>query len=114
MARTLFGGPSQPEPTDERGGIQNARLKALGSDSVINPNQYENDANWESHIRWTGPQILRQIPEINVLSVGMGTSGTVSTSINKHSSRQIDIAHDKVTGLGQYFATAKPSCFRLG
>lgn len=34
---TLFGGPSQPEPFDERGGIQNARSKALGSDEVLNP-----------------------------------------------------------------------------
>lgn len=42
--RTLFGGLSQPEPLDERGGIQNARKKALEHDEVANPNQYENDA----------------------------------------------------------------------
>lgn len=41
---TLFGGPSQPEPLDERGGIQAARRKAMEDETVINPNQYENDA----------------------------------------------------------------------
>ncbi|KAB8260356.1 tryptophan synthase beta subunit-like PLP-dependent enzyme [Aspergillus pseudonomiae] len=92
---TLFGGPSQPEPYDERGGIQSARRRAIDSDSVLNPNQYENDNNWKSHIRWTGPQIYKQLPEINVLCAGMGTSGTM-------------------TGLGTYFKEAKPSVLRLG
>lgn len=41
--RTLFGGPSQPEPDDERGGIRAADRMARESDAVINPNQYEND-----------------------------------------------------------------------
>ncbi|KAF9888878.1 hypothetical protein FE257_008248 [Aspergillus nanangensis] len=90
---TLFGGPSQPEPYDERGGIQSARRMA--SSTILNPNQYENDANWGSHIRWTGPQILKQLPEINVLCAGMGTSGTM-------------------TGLGTYFKQAKPDVYRLG
>ena len=92
---TLFGGPSQPEPFDERGGIQSARCMALGSDEVLNPNQYENDNNWQAHIRWTGPQIFNQLPEINVLCAGMGTSGTM-------------------TGLGTYFKDVKPSVLRLG
>jgi cysteine synthase len=92
---TLFGGPSQPEPIDERGGIQNARRTALESDTIVNPNQYENNNNWQSHVRWTGPQIFKQLPEINVLCAGMGTSGTM-------------------TGLGTYFKGVKPSVYRLG
>ncbi|KAL4862821.1 hypothetical protein BDV12DRAFT_206969 [Aspergillus spectabilis] len=92
---SLFGGPSQPEPFDERGGIQSARRMALESDDILNPNQYENDKNWQSHIRWTGPQIFKQLPAINVLCAGMGTSGTM-------------------TGLGTYFKQAKPSVVRLG
>lgn len=51
--------------------------------------------NWKSHIRWTGPQILKQLPDINVICAGMGTSGTM-------------------TGLGTFFKDAKPSVFRLG
>ncbi|KAK1142279.1 hypothetical protein N8T08_008024 [Aspergillus melleus] len=92
---TLFGGPSQPEPFDERGGIQSARNRALQSEQILNPNQYENDDNWQSHIRWTGPQIYKQLPEITVLCAGMGTSGTM-------------------TGLGTYFKDTKPSVLRLG
>ncbi|KGO70928.1 Tryptophan synthase beta subunit-like PLP-dependent enzymes superfamily [Penicillium italicum] len=92
---TLFGGPSQPEPLDERGGIQSARRMALESETTVNPNQYENKNNWQSHIRWTGPQIFKQLPEINVLCAGMGTSGTM-------------------TGLGTYFKDVKPSVYRLG
>ncbi|KAK7414820.1 hypothetical protein QQX98_006335 [Neonectria punicea] len=92
---TLFGGPSQPEPLDERGGIQAAARLAQESDRVINPNQYENDDNWKAHVRWTGPQILTQLPEITLICAGMGTSGTM-------------------TGLGTFFKTSKPSVYRLG
>ncbi|KAH1490832.1 hypothetical protein KXX42_009350, partial [Aspergillus fumigatus] len=92
---TLFGGPSQPEPFDDRGGIQRARKMGLESDEILNPNQYENNDNWGAHVRWTGPQILKQLPEINVLCAGMGTSGTM-------------------TGLGMFFKENKPSVLRLG
>lgn len=68
---------------------------ASESEKILNPNQYENNNNWGSHIRWTGPQIYKQLPEINVLCAGMGTSGTM-------------------TGLGTYFKQAKPSVYRLG
>ncbi|KAI0140451.1 tryptophan synthase beta subunit-like PLP-dependent enzyme [Xylariaceae sp. FL1272] len=81
---TLFSGPSQPEPCDDRGGIRAAqRLAQESGHSVVNPDQYGNDDNWKSHVRWTGPQILKQCP------------GTI-------------------TGLGTYFKEAKPSVFRLG
>ncbi|EMD67112.1 hypothetical protein COCSADRAFT_33978 [Bipolaris sorokiniana ND90Pr] len=92
---TLFGGPSQPDPTDCRGGIQRAKKMAEEDESVLNLNQYENDANWQSHVRWTGPQILEQLPNIRLICTGMGTSGTM-------------------TGLGQYFKAQDPSVFRLG
>lgn len=41
---TLFGGPSQPEPTDPRGGIQRAQQMAEEGSEVVNPNQYINQA----------------------------------------------------------------------
>lgn len=62
---------------------------------MVNPNQYENDANWRAHYRWTGPQLLRQLPAINVVCAGMGTSGTM-------------------TGIGKYMRDNKPACVRLG
>ncbi|KAF7680090.1 hypothetical protein GT037_001741 [Alternaria burnsii] len=92
---TLFGGPSQPEPHDERGGIHQARMMAEQDEGILNVNQYENDANWQSHVKWTGPQIHQQLPGISLVCAGMGTSGTM-------------------TGLGQYFKLAKSSVIRLG
>ncbi|KAI8634150.1 tryptophan synthase beta subunit-like PLP-dependent enzyme [Xylariaceae sp. FL1651] len=46
------------------------------AEDIINPNQYDNDDNWRSHIRWTGPQIMKQLPEINLICAGIGTSVT--------------------------------------
>jgi cysteine synthase len=92
---TLFGGPSQPQPLDPRGGIQNAKRKAADSEEIVNPNQYDNDSNWQAHVRWTGPQILKQLPEINLICAGMGTSGTMS-------------------GLATYFKQTKPSVRTVG
>ncbi|KKY19742.1 putative cysteine synthase [Phaeomoniella chlamydospora] len=92
---TLFGGPSQPDPMDNRGGIQAARKQAAESEQVVNPNQYENEANWNAHMKWTGPQIHRQLPHIGVICAGMGTSGTM-------------------TGIGLYFKEKKSSVVRIG
>lgn len=39
----MFGGPSQPDPDDERGGIRAAERQAKEDVSKINPNQYDND-----------------------------------------------------------------------
>ncbi|KAF9768446.1 hypothetical protein IL306_014266 [Fusarium sp. DS 682] len=88
---TLFGGPSQPEPLDERGGIRAAQRLAQESDAtIINPNQYEND------LVGLTPAIFKTgVNKINVICAGMGTSGTM-------------------TGLGTYFKDAKPSVYRLG
>ncbi|KAM4066221.1 pyridoxal-phosphate dependent enzyme [Hirsutella rhossiliensis] len=91
---TLFGGPAQPTPVDERGGIRAASRKAMESDSVCSPNQYQNDNNWKAHERWTAPQIHQQLPDINVIAASMGTAGTM-------------------TGLGMYFGKAKPSVYRI-
>lgn len=40
---SVFGGPSQPEPTDHRGGIYRAHQLAHERDDTHNPNQYLND-----------------------------------------------------------------------
>jgi cysteine synthase A len=68
---------------------------AIESETIVNPNQYKNGLNWQAHVRWTGPQIFKQLSEINLLCAGMGTSGIM-------------------TGLGTYFKSVKPSVMRLG
>lgn len=69
--RTLFGGPSQPEPLDPRGGIH-AAVEEGHKAGHYNPNQYENPNNWGAHVRWTGKQIFTQLPEIDIFCAGMG------------------------------------------
>ncbi|MCJ1422346.1 hypothetical protein MMC29_000226 [Sticta canariensis] len=66
LSITLFGGPSQPEPTDPRGGIQRAQQMAEEGSEVVNPNQYTNQA------------LLKQLPNMSVFCAGMGTAGTMT------------------------------------
>ncbi|MFJ8625994.1 2,3-diaminopropionate biosynthesis protein SbnA [Kitasatospora sp. NPDC093550] len=40
-------------------------------------NQYQNPENWGAHYRWTAPAIAGQFPELDVLFVGAGTTGTL-------------------------------------
>jgi N-(2-amino-2-carboxyethyl)-L-glutamate synthase len=40
-------------------------------------NQYTNPANWGAHYRRTAPAIARQFPQLDVLFVGAGTTGTL-------------------------------------
>jgi N-(2-amino-2-carboxyethyl)-L-glutamate synthase len=69
------------EPSAE-GGFLGARLdyvKALcASDKrYVWLNQYSNPNAWKAHYRRTGPAIARQFPELDVLFVGAGTTGTL-------------------------------------
>ncbi len=40
-------------------------------------NQYVNENAWRAHFRTTGPEIARQFPQLDVLFVGAGTTGTL-------------------------------------
>lgn len=42
--RTLFGGPAQPQANDQRGGIFRAKEMGESDETILNANQYENDA----------------------------------------------------------------------
>ncbi|KAL0578879.1 hypothetical protein V5O48_003112 [Marasmius crinis-equi] len=91
---TVFGGHGQPEPLDPNGGIWQATLDGK-QEGWYNPDQYSNWENYESHMRWTGPQVLKQLPKLSVFAAGIGTSGTM-------------------TGTGLYIKQNKPSVKRIG
>jgi cysteine synthase A len=67
---------------DAAGGFLGARLdyvRALcaSDDRYIWLNQYNNQGNWRAHYRTTAPAIARQFPQLDVLFVGAGTTGTL-------------------------------------
>ena len=69
------------EPVEE-GGLLGARIayvEALcaADERLVWLDQYRNAANWQAHGRTTAPEILRQFPDLDVLFVGAGTTGTL-------------------------------------
>lgn len=73
------------------------RLRRLAKENsnVCYPGQYDNDHNWGAHVKWTGAQIYRQLPEINILCTTVGTGG-------------------QITGTGVYLKSVKPSVKVVG
>jgi N-(2-amino-2-carboxyethyl)-L-glutamate synthase len=72
---------TKPAP-DADGGLLGARLayiRALCASDARHLwlNQYANPGNWQAHYRRTAPAIVRQFPELDVLFVGAGTTGTL-------------------------------------
>ncbi|KAH9447670.1 hypothetical protein H4Q26_007641 [Puccinia striiformis f. sp. tritici PST-130] len=74
---TVFGGPSQPAMDDPIGGIAAARDRGAHP-GCFNPDQYDNPANFGAHVKWTGPQIYQQLPQIKVFAAPGGTTGTLT------------------------------------
>ncbi len=70
------------EPDPQGGGLLGARIKYVQSlvDSdqrYVWLNQYANPANSRAHYSTTGPDIAAEFPDIDVLFVGAGTTGTL-------------------------------------
>jgi 2,3-diaminopropionate biosynthesis protein SbnA len=57
--------------------IDYVRAMCASDDRYVWLNQYTNPGNWQAHYRTTGPEIARQFPELDVLFVGAGTTGTL-------------------------------------
>jgi 2,3-diaminopropionate biosynthesis protein SbnA len=67
---------------DAEGGLLGARINYVRSlcasdDRYVWLNQYTNPGNWKAHYRRTAPAIARQFPQLDVLFVGAGTTGTL-------------------------------------
>ncbi|KAH7072067.1 cysteine synthase [Paraphoma chrysanthemicola] len=74
----LFAGLAQQEPTDPTGIMARLRREAANRDDMVYLGQYDNENNWKAHATWTGPQILRQLPEVTVFSTTVGTGGCIA------------------------------------
>lgn len=90
------------EKKDSNGGFLGSRLelirKMLSEDpNLIWINQYENINNVEAHYNTTGPEIIKEFPNPDVLFVGAGTTGTlggVSRYVREYSPKTRIIAVD--------------------
>jgi cysteine synthase B len=76
----IFGAEITLSPGEEgsNGAIRMAeKIHADTPDRYVLLFQYGNPANPRAHYRRTGPEILRDCPEIDVFVAGLGTSGTL-------------------------------------
>ncbi len=83
--------PTAVEPDDPRSYYQVSRRLARETPNAFYINQYDNLSNREAHYKMTGPEILTQMPDIDVFVAGIGTGGTIC-------------------GVGKYIKENKPSC----
>jgi cysteine synthase A len=68
-------------PAEEKmeGAVQKAEAIVRENPNAFMPQQFKNQANPDTHILTTGPEILEQIPgEIHAFVAGVGTGGTIT------------------------------------
>jgi [CysO sulfur-carrier protein]-thiocarboxylate-dependent cysteine synthase len=75
----IFGAEVTPSPAEEgsNGAIRLAEKIAADDPDLVMLFQYGNPANSDAHYATTGPEILRDCPELDVFVGGLGTSGTL-------------------------------------
>ena len=81
--------PTAVEPEDPRSYYSVSRRMAQEIPNSLYIDQYNNLSNREYHYQHTGPEILEQMPDIDVFIAGIGTGGTI-------------------TGIGKYLKEHKP------
>ncbi len=69
--------PTAVEPEDPKSYYSVSKRLARDTPNSIYIDQYNNLANRDCHYQNTGPEILAQFPEIDVLIAGIGTGGTI-------------------------------------
>jgi cysteine synthase len=87
----LYGAEIVHSPGAEgsNGAVRLAQRLVDEDPSAFMPYQYGNDANPGAHEATTGPEVLAQVPEVDVFVAGLGTGGTL-------------------TGVGRFLKRAKP------
>ena len=75
----VFGAEVILTPGEEgsNGAVSRARALAAEHPEWFFPYQYANDANPRAHYEGTGPEIVRDVPDITHFVAGLGTSGTL-------------------------------------
>ena len=69
---------TEPDPRDGYLGARIRHVQRLVEDEGhVWLNQYANPANWMAHYQSTGPEILKSFPEVDVVFIGAGSTGTL-------------------------------------
>ncbi|GAA0464680.1 MULTISPECIES: 2,3-diaminopropionate biosynthesis protein SbnA [Streptomyces] len=70
---------TEPDPESGYLGARLGYVRQLcaSDDRYVWLNQHANPDNWKAHYRTTAPAIARQFPDLDVLFVGAGTTGTL-------------------------------------
>ncbi|HSI99406.1 MAG TPA: cysteine synthase family protein [Patescibacteria group bacterium] len=76
----LYGAQIIHSPGEEgsNGAIRLAERLAAEDPTLFMPYQYGNEANPRAHEQTTGPEILEQVPSVDVFVAGLGTGGTLT------------------------------------
>jgi [CysO sulfur-carrier protein]-thiocarboxylate-dependent cysteine synthase len=67
-----------PAAEGSNGAVRLAQEMAEGDPDLYMPFQYGNPANPLAHYETTGPEILRDVPDVTALVSGLGTGGTLT------------------------------------
>jgi [CysO sulfur-carrier protein]-thiocarboxylate-dependent cysteine synthase len=67
-----------PGAEGSNGAIRHAQELAAADGELFMPNQYANEANPAAHEAGTGPEILEQVPGLDLFVAGLGTGGTLT------------------------------------
>ena len=67
-----------PGAEGSNGAIRLAQALADADPTLHMPYQYGNEANPRAHEETTGPEILEQVPDVDVFVSGLGTGGTLT------------------------------------
>ncbi len=76
-----------PGVEGSNGAIRLAEALAAADPELFMPYQYGNPANPDAHETTTGPEILAQVPHIDVFVAGLGTGGTL-TGVGRYLKRE--------------------------
>jgi cysteine synthase len=76
----LYGADIVFSPANEgsNGAVRLAQEMADADDDFYMPFQYGNQANVRAHYETTAPEIIRDLPDLDVLVAGLGTGGTLT------------------------------------
>lgn len=70
--------PTAVEPEDPRSYLSVTQKLVKETPNSFWPNQYNTPDNINRHYKTTGPEILKQMPDLDIFVGGAGTGGTVS------------------------------------